>query len=132
MLLNELQKQHATVATQQDELQSQLQQIKTQQQMQAQRQEIDSLNRQLRQQNASLQERLTKLESYVETQIKTASDTVPRTPPPASTAVCSNSDLTRAGGTQPIEFRHFCVARIGNAARNYTLLNLTNTVAELI
>ncbi len=29
MLLNELQKQHATVATQQDELQSQLQQIKT-------------------------------------------------------------------------------------------------------
>jgi len=57
---------------QQDELQTQLRQIK------AQRQEIDGLKRQLQQQNASLQERLTKLESYVETNIKAASNNAPR------------------------------------------------------
>ena len=71
MLLNELQKQHTVVAAQQDELQTQLQQIKVQ------RQEIDGLKLQLQQQNASLQERLTKLESYVATQTKTASDNPP-------------------------------------------------------
>jgi hypothetical protein len=85
MLLNELQKQHRVVAAQQDELQTQLQQIKTQeQQMQAQRQEIAGLKLQLQQQNASLQERLSKLESYVATQIKTASDNPPRTAPGAN------------------------------------------------
>ena len=57
MLLNELQKEHTIVMAQQDELQTQLQQIK------AQRQEIDGLKLQLQQQNASLQERLSKLES---------------------------------------------------------------------
>ena len=85
MLLNELQKQHTVVAAQQDELQTQLQQIKTQQQqMQAQRHEIDGLKLQLQQQNVSLQERLTKLESYVATQMKTASDNPPRTAPGAN------------------------------------------------
>ena len=38
----------------------------------------------LQQQNASLQERLTKLESYVATQMKTASDNPPRTAPGAN------------------------------------------------
>jgi septal ring factor EnvC (AmiA/AmiB activator) len=80
MLLNELQKEHAVVTAQQQELQTQLQQIKTQ------RQEIDGLKLQLQQQNASLQrknasleERLTKLESYVATQtrVQTASDVQP-------------------------------------------------------
>ena len=85
LLLNELQKQHKVVAAQQDELQTQLQQIKTQQQqMQAQRHEIDGLKLQLQQQNVSLQERLTKLESYVATQMKTASDNPPRTTPGAN------------------------------------------------
>ena len=69
MLLNELQKEHAVVMTQQDQLQTQLQQIKVQ------RQEIDGLKLQLQQQNASLQDRLQRLESYVATQMKTASDT---------------------------------------------------------
>jgi hypothetical protein len=78
LLLNELQKQHKVVAAQQDELQTQLQQIK------AQRHEIDGLKLQLQQQNASLQERLTKLESYVATQMKTASDNPPRTTPDAN------------------------------------------------
>jgi DNA-binding protein H-NS len=78
MLLNELQKQHTVVAAQQDELQTQLQQIKTQQH------EIAGLKLQLQQQNASLQERLTKLESYVATQMKTASDDPPRTAPGAN------------------------------------------------
>jgi len=78
MLLNELQKQHTVVAAQQDELQTQLQQIK------AQRHEIDGLKLQLQQQNASLQERLTKLESYVATQMKTASDN-----PPSMTATAN-------------------------------------------
>jgi hypothetical protein len=71
MLLSELQKEHTVVMAQQDELQTQLQQIK------AQRHEIDGLKLQLQQQNASLQERLTKLESYVATQMKTASDNPP-------------------------------------------------------
>ena len=78
MLLSELQKQHTIVMAQQDELQTQLQQIK------AQRHEIDGLKLQLQQQNASLQERLTRLESYVATQMKTASDNPPRTIPGAN------------------------------------------------
>jgi hypothetical protein len=78
MLLNELQKEHSVVMAQQEQLQTQLQRID------AQRQEIDGLKRQLQLQNASLQERLSKLESYVETQIKTASDTAPRTAPAAN------------------------------------------------
>ena len=59
---------------------------KPQQQMQAQRQEIDGLKRQLQLQNASLQERLTKLESYVaaQTQVNTASGNAPRTAPSAN------------------------------------------------
>ncbi len=70
MLLNELQKEHTVVMAQQDELQSQLQQIK------AQRQEIDGLKHELQLQNASLQERLSNVESYVaaQTQMKTASN----------------------------------------------------------
>ncbi len=71
MLLNELQKEHAVVMSQQEELQSQLQQINSQ------RQEINSLKHDLQLQNASLQERLDKLESYVATQMKTASDVHP-------------------------------------------------------
>ena len=78
MLLNELQKEHAVVMAQQDDLQTQLQQIK------AQRQEIDGLKRQQQMQNASLQERLQKLESYVETQMKIAADNPPRTVPGAN------------------------------------------------
>jgi hypothetical protein len=78
MLLNEVQKQHTVVLAQQDQLQTQLQQIS------AQRQEIDGLKLQLQQQNASLQERLTKLESYVATQMKVASDNPPRTTPGAN------------------------------------------------
>jgi hypothetical protein len=72
---NELQKEHAVVMAQQDELQAQLQQIKSQ------RQEIDGLKHELQLQNASLQERLSKLESYVatQTQMKTASDVQPVT-----------------------------------------------------
>ncbi len=75
MLLNELQKEHKVVMAQQDELQTQLQQIKSQ------RQEIDSMKHELQLQNASLQERLSKLESYVatQTQMKTASDVPPAT-----------------------------------------------------
>ena len=75
MLLNELQKEHAVVMSQQDELQTQLQQIK------AQRQEIDGLKHELQLQNASLQVRLSKLESYVatQTQMKTASNVQPAT-----------------------------------------------------
>jgi hypothetical protein len=78
MLLREFQKEHSVVMAQQDELQTQLQQIK------AQRQEIDGLKRQLQQQNASLQERLQRLESYVATQMKVASDNPPRTIPGAN------------------------------------------------
>jgi len=80
MLLNELRKEHTVVMAQQDELQAQLQQIKAQQQqMQAQSQDVDGLRLQLQQQNASLQERLSKLESYVatQTQMKTASNAQP-------------------------------------------------------
>ena len=75
MLLNELQKEHTVVMAQQDELQTQLQQIK------AQSQEIDGLKHELQLQNASLQERLSKLESYVaaQTQMKNASNVQPAT-----------------------------------------------------
>jgi len=54
MLLNELQKQHAVVA--------------------AQRQEIESLKSELQLQNAALQDRLSRLESLVKTQMQTAGD----------------------------------------------------------
>jgi hypothetical protein len=54
MLLNELQKQHAVVA--------------------AQSQEIDGLKTQLRLQNAAMQERLSRLESLVERQTQTAAN----------------------------------------------------------
>ena len=73
MLVNELQKQHAVVMSQQDQLQTQLQQIK------AQRQEIEGPKHDLQLQNASLQDRVQRLESYVETQMKTASDVHPAT-----------------------------------------------------
>ena len=78
MLLGEFQKEHAVVMTQQHELQTQLQRIK------AQRQEIDGLKLQQQQQNALLQERLSKLESYVATQMKTASDNPSRATPAAN------------------------------------------------
>jgi hypothetical protein len=78
MLLNELQKQHTVVTAQQSELQTQLQQIS------AQRQEIHGLKLQLQQRNAALQERLSKLESYVAAQMKIASDNPPRTTPAAN------------------------------------------------
>ena len=68
MLLNELQKQHRRAEDQTEVIQ-------------AQQQEIESLKLQLRQQNASFEERLTKLESSIEPQIKTASDTQPTTSP---------------------------------------------------
>ena len=72
------QQQDTVVGALQEEVQTQLQQIK------AQRQEIDGLKLQLQQQNASLQERLSKLESYVATQMKIASDNPPRTTPGAN------------------------------------------------
>ena len=85
MLLNELQKQHAVVAAQQEAIKTQQERVNAQQQqMQAQRQEIDVLNLQLQQQNASLQERLSRLESYVATQAKTASDNPPQKTPGAN------------------------------------------------
>ena len=67
-LLSEVRKQDTVVAAQQEELRMQHQQI------QSQRQEIDRLKQELLLQNASLQERVQKLESYVATQMKTASD----------------------------------------------------------
>jgi trimeric autotransporter adhesin len=85
MLLNELQKQHAVVAAQQAAINTQLERTNAQQQqMQVQRQEIDGLKLQLQQQHASLQERLRRLESYVATQMKTASDNPPQTTPGAN------------------------------------------------
>ncbi len=71
MLLNELQKQHRSAEAQTVVVQSQ-------------QQEIESLKRQLQQQNASFQDRLSKLESYVATQMNTASDNPPRTSPVAN------------------------------------------------
>jgi len=74
MLLNELQKEHAVVMAQQEELQSQLQQIKLQ------REQIDNLDHQMQLQTASLQERLEKLESAIAPQLQTASSTQPASP----------------------------------------------------
>ena len=82
MLLNEVQKQYRRAEEQSEIVATQQLQIKAQQQqVQAQSQEIDNLRLQLQQQNASLQERLSKLESYVatQTQMKTASDVQPST-----------------------------------------------------
>ena len=75
MLLNEVQKQYRRAEEQSEIVATQQLQIK------AQRQEIDSLKHELQLQNAALQERLSKLESYVatQTQMKTASDVQPST-----------------------------------------------------
>ena len=75
MLLNEVQKQYRRAEEQSEIVATQQLQIK------AQRQEIDSLKHELQLQNTSLQERLSKLESYVatQTQMKTASDVQPST-----------------------------------------------------
>jgi hypothetical protein len=69
MLLNELQKEHKLVLAQHDVLQTQHRQII------AQQEEIQSLKLQLQEQNSSsllknalLEERLTRLESYIQTQ----------------------------------------------------------------
>ena len=73
MLLSELQKQHKVVTAQQDELASLREQATTQrQQVVAQQQEIDTLKSQLQLQNAAFQERLSRLESLVTTQVQTA------------------------------------------------------------
>ena len=73
MLLNEVQKQYRRAEEQSEIVATQQLQIK------AQRQEIDGLKHELQLQNAALQERLSKLESYVatQTQTKTASDVQP-------------------------------------------------------
>ena len=75
MLLNEFQKQHAVVTAQQTEMQALREQTKAQQQqMVAQQQEIEGLKSQLQLQNAAFQERLSRLESLVATQLQTAAD----------------------------------------------------------
>ncbi|HEY4932969.1 MAG TPA: tail fiber domain-containing protein [Terriglobales bacterium] len=66
MLLNELQKQHAVVSAQQQQLETQGQK------MLAQQHEIEGLKSQLQLQNAAFQERLSRLESLVTTQMQTA------------------------------------------------------------
>jgi hypothetical protein len=75
MLLNEFQKQHSVVTAQQRQMKSQ------EQKMLAQQQEIEGLRAQLQLQNAAFQERLSRLESLVITQMQTASDK----PAPATT-----------------------------------------------
>jgi predicted ribosome quality control (RQC) complex YloA/Tae2 family protein len=80
MLLNEFQKQHAVVTAQQEQMLAQGLQIKAQQQkletqgqqVLAQQQEIEGLKSQLQLQNATFQERLSRLESLVTTQMQTA------------------------------------------------------------
>jgi len=73
LLLNEFQKQHAVVTAQQTEVQALSEQTKAQQQqMLAQQQEIEGLKSQLQMQNAAFQERLSRLESLVTTQMQTA------------------------------------------------------------
>ncbi len=92
MLLNEFQKQHAVVTAQQDEMQAQSLQIKAQQQqmeiqgqkMLAQQQEIEGLKSQLQLQNAAFQERLSRLESLVTTQMQTAAAKPPQATTPAN------------------------------------------------
>ena len=73
MLLNEVQKQYRRAEQQSEIVASQQAQIR------AQQHEIEGLKQQLQLQNASLQERLKRLESYVETQMQTASDVQPPT-----------------------------------------------------
>ena len=68
ILLNELQKQHSVVTAQQQQLETQGQK------MLAQQQEMEGLKSQLQLQNAAFQERLSRLESLVTTQMQTASD----------------------------------------------------------
>ncbi len=69
MLLNEFQKQHAVVTAQQ-------------QQMLAQQHEIESLKSQLQLQNAAFQQRLSRLESLITSQLQTAADkSTPATTP---------------------------------------------------
>lgn len=85
MLLSELQKQHTVVTAQQAETKSQRLQIKAQQlQMLAQQQEIEGLKSQLQLQNAAFQERLSRLESLVTTQLQTATDKPTPAPTPAT------------------------------------------------
>ena len=85
MLLNEFQKQHAVVTAQQDELQSLREQTKAhEQQVLSQQQEIDSLKAQLQLQNAAFQERLSRLESLVTTQVQTAAADKPTQPTPTA------------------------------------------------
>ncbi|MGC2111566.1 MAG: tail fiber domain-containing protein [Candidatus Korobacteraceae bacterium] len=80
MLLNEVQKQYRRAeeesqirVTQQGRIESQQQQISAQQtQIKAQQQEIENLKQQLQLQNASLQERLSRLESAVGTRLTVA------------------------------------------------------------
>ena len=82
MLLNEFQKQHVVLATQQDEMTALREQTEAQQQqMLAQQQEIEGLKSQLQLQNAAFQDRLLRLESLVARQMQTAADK----PAPATT-----------------------------------------------
>ena len=75
MLLKEFQKEHSVVMAQQTEVQTLREQTKVQQQqMLAQQQEIEGLKSQLQLQNAAFQERLSRLESLVTTQMQTATD----------------------------------------------------------
>jgi hypothetical protein len=85
MLLNEVQKQYRRAEQQSEVIETQRKQLETQRsqieaqrlQVQAQALEIESLKLQLQLQNASLQERLQRLESYVATQMRTASEVQP-------------------------------------------------------
>src|SRR5579862_4877972 len=73
MLLNELQKQHKVVTAQQDEITSLSEQATAQQQqVLAQQRQIETLKAQLQLQNATFQERLSRLESLVTTQTQVA------------------------------------------------------------
>ena len=82
MLLNEVQKQYHRAETQEQNMKAQSEVIQTQQQniqtqaevMKTQQQEIDGLKAQLRLQNATFQERLSRLESIVGTQTRIAAE----------------------------------------------------------
>ena len=99
LLLNELQKEHTMVTAQQHEMQSLREQTKAQQQQMlaqqqqaqtqeqkllAQQQQIESLKAQLQLQNAAFQERLSRLESLVTTQVQTAAADKPTQPTPTA------------------------------------------------
>ena len=85
MLLNEFQKQHAVVTAQQGEMTALREQTKAQQQqMLAQQQEIEGLKSQLQLQNAAFQERLSRLESLVTTQMQTVADKPAQATTPAT------------------------------------------------